>query len=43
MGLKYNFKEHTYKVISQMVMRIVLYASSTYSLKLDLISEVFLI
>ena len=28
MRLKYNFKEHTYKVISQMVMRIVLYASS---------------
>ncbi len=43
MRLKYNFKEHSYKVISQIVMRIVLYGSSNYSFRLGRISEVFLI
>jgi len=41
--IKYNFKEQSYKVISQIVMRIVLYASSNYSLRLSQISEIFLI
>ena len=43
MWLKYNFKEHSYKVISQIVMRIVWYATSTYSFRSVIISEIFLI
>ena len=43
MILKYNFKEHPYKVISQIVMRIVLHASSNYSFRLTWISEILLI
>ena len=38
-----NFKEHEYKVISQIVMRIVLYASSNYYFRLGRISEIFFI
>jgi len=43
MILKYNFEEHSYKVISQIVMRIVLYASSNYYLRFGKISEIFFI
>ncbi len=40
MNLKYTFKEHPYKVISQIDMRIVLHAFSNYSFRLDSISEI---
>ena len=43
MRLKYNFKEYSYKVISQIVMRIILYASSNYYFRLGRISEIFFI
>jgi len=43
MRLKYNFKEQSYIVISQIDMRIVLHTFSDYSFRLGLISEIFLI
>jgi len=41
MRLKYNFKEYSYKVISQIVMRIFLDASSNHSFRFGRISEIF--
>ena len=38
-----NFKDHSYIVISQIFIRIVLNASSNYSFRLGRVSEIFLI